>query len=107
MKSLILLVGLLALSACQEDPEMMGKTRAEIRAEQKQCEAKGGSYQRAGMFGKACIMKTGDAGKSCKTGKDCEGICFGDTRTCSPVTPMFGCFSMVEDNGEVVEICID
>ena len=107
MKSLILCVGLLALSACQEDPEMMGKTRAEIRAEQKQCEAKGGSYERAGMFGKACILKTQDAGKSCKTGKDCEGICFGDTHTCSPVTPMFGCFSMVEDNGEVVEICID
>ncbi|WP_428543063.1 hypothetical protein [Profundibacter sp.] len=107
MKSLILFVGLLALSACQEDPEMMGKTRAGIRAEQKECDAKGGSYQRAGMFGKSCIMKTQDAGKSCKTGKDCEGICFGDTHTCSAVTPMFGCFSMVEDDGKVVEICID
>ena len=107
MKSLILFVGLLALSACQEDPDMMGKTRAEIRAEQKECDAKGGSYQRAGMFGKACIMDTGDGGKSCKTNKDCEGVCFADTRTCSTKTPIFGCFGMVEDNGEVVEICID
>ncbi len=107
MKSLILFVGLLALSGCQEDPDMMGKTRAEIRAEQKECDANGGSYQRAGMFGKACIMDTGDGGKSCKTNKDCAGVCFADTRTCSAKSPIFGCFGMVEDNGEVVEICID
>ncbi len=55
MKRLILISGLLALSACQQDPDMMGKTRAEIRAEQKQCEAEGGQYERAGMFGMACM----------------------------------------------------
>jgi len=107
MKSLILFAGLLALSACQEDPDMMGMTRAEIRAAQKQCEESGGRYERAGMIGKACFHDTNDAGKSCKTGKDCEGVCFGDTHTCSAVTPMFGCFSMIDDNGEVSEICID
>ena len=107
MKSLILVCGLLALSACQEDPAMGGKTRSEIRAEQKQCDADGGRYEPAGMFGKACIFDTNDAGKSCKTGKDCEGVCFGDTHTCSAASPVFGCFSMVEDSGEVVEICID
>jgi len=95
------------LSGCQEDPEMMGKTRAQIRAGQKQCEDAGGCYQRTGMIGKACIMDTSDAGKSCKTNKDCEGVCFADTRTCSTQTPIFGCFRMVEDNGEVVSICVD
>lgn len=107
MKHLILLFGLLVLSACQEDPAMGGLTHSQMRAEEKQCVADGGWYERAGMYGKACFQDTKDAGKSCKTGKDCEGICFGDSHSCSAVTPMFGCFSMVEDNGEVVEICID
>jgi len=107
MRTLILLVGLLALSACQEDPDMMGMSRSEIRAERQECVADGGRYEHGGMFGMACFYDTNDAGKSCKTGKDCEGICFADSLTCSAVTPLFGCFSMVEDNGEVSEICID
>jgi len=107
MKHLILLCGLLVLSACQQDPDMMGMTRSQIRAEEKQCLADGGRYERAGMVGKACFYDTNDAGKSCKTGKDCEGICFGDSHTCSAISPLFGCYSSVEDNGEVVEICID
>lgn len=107
MKRLILMSGLLALSACQQDPDMMGKTRAEIRAEQKQCEAEGGQYERAGMFGMACIKKTNDAGKSCAKASDCEGVCLGETHSCSAVTPMFGCFKMIDENGRMEELCID
>ena len=46
-------------------------------------------------------------GKACATAADCSGVCFADTRTCSPVTPLFGCFDYLDEAGKTVGICID
>ncbi len=100
-------VSLATLSACQQDRMPDDPPAAQMRQEKAECEAKGGSYERAGMFGHACILQTKDAGKSCNRESDCEGICLAKTRTCSAITPMFGCFSMLDDAGKTVELCID
>ena len=52
-----------------------------------------------------------DAGKACQAAEDCSGFCLvetgAETGTCSPETPMFGCFAYVDLDGAEVTLCID
>jgi hypothetical protein len=72
------------------------------------CRKKGNTWAEAGSEGAmACISKTGDAGKSCRSGKDCEGFCLARSGTCAPYSPLFGCNDILQDDGVEVNICLD
>lgn len=87
-------------------PEVVEKPP--LSPEELACNKKGGTWSGAGFAGaKACVKLTRDGGKSCKREKDCEGYCLAKSKTCAPVTPMFGCNEIVQDNGMVVTLCID
>lgn len=87
-------------------PEVVEKPP--LSPEELACIKKGGTWSGAGSAGaKACVKLTRDGGKSCKREKDCEGYCLAKSKTCAPVTPMFGCNEIVQDNGMVVTLCID
>jgi hypothetical protein len=69
---------------------------------------KGAIWGEAGLPGMmACITRTKDAGKSCKSGKDCQGYCLARSGTCAPFTPLFGCNDVVQDNGAEVTLCLN
>ncbi|KAF0172522.1 MAG: hypothetical protein FD162_2354 [Rhodobacteraceae bacterium] len=87
-------------------PEVVEKLP--LSPEELACLKTGGTWSGAGYAGaKACVKLTRDGGKSCKREKDCEGYCLAKSKTCAPVTPMFGCNEIVQDNGMVVTLCID
>ena len=107
MKQLVLVFCVIGLAACQTDQDISDGSPSELRIERKKCEAQGGQFLPGGLSGLVCFLKTEDAGKSCSSYWDCQGQCMAETRTCSAVSPMFGCFSMLDEDGEAVEICID
>lgn len=72
------------------------------------CVRKGGSWQTVGKSGSmSCVKFTRDSGKLCSKGSQCEGYCLARSGTCAPVTPMFGCNDILQDNGGRVTLCID
>lgn len=72
------------------------------------CERSGGSYENAGNSGaKACVQRTRDAGKQCRKAGDCEGACLARSRSCAPVTPLFGCNEVLQSDGRQVTLCIE
>lgn len=76
--------------------------------EQIACEKTGGSYARAGAGdGRACVRPTRDGGKQCRKESDCEGTCLARSQTCAPITPMFGCNDILQDDGRRVTLCLD
>jgi hypothetical protein len=88
------------------EPEVVEKPP--LSPEELACIKKGGTWSGAGASGaKTCVKLTRDGGKSCKREKDCEGYCLAKSKTCAPVTPMFGCNEIVQDNGMMVTLCID
>lgn len=114
MKKALLLVALLALGACQEEPPTGGKLPPGFDefsltgAERAECTARGGRVGRGGLSpAELCIAPTKDAGKSCTKASDCSGHCMADTKTCSKEDPTFGCYGVLLDNGERAELCVD
>lgn len=76
--------------------------------EQLTCERRGGTWASAGKEGvKACVSRTRDGGKSCTSGLQCQGDCLARSGTCSPITPLFGCNEILQDNGARVTMCIE
>ncbi|EEW25654.1 hypothetical protein [Rhodobacter ferrooxidans] len=72
------------------------------------CERKGGTYATAGSSGgKACVKRTRDGGKQCRKESDCEGFCLARSNSCAPITPMFGCNDILQNDGRKVTLCID
>ena len=77
-------------------------------AEELACAATGGVLSAAGDSGaKACVKRTRDSGKSCTRESQCEGYCLARSGTCSPITPMFGCNDILQDDGRQVTLCIE
>ena len=102
------LIALLALGACVEEPPAGPEGKPLGAAERAECLMKGGSVGRGGLFpDEVCFLPEPDAGKACKAAADCSGRCLADTMTCSPVTPLFGCFEYLDEAGKTVGICID
>lgn len=60
-----------------------------------------------GMAGPICAKPTSDAGKACTKASDCAGACLAETMTCSTMTPMFGCYEVVMEDGQKVGLCVD
>jgi len=72
------------------------------------CEKARGAWVRAGKSGTmTCVQTLRDSGKQCSRESDCEGQCLARSRTCAPVSPMFGCNEVLQDNGQRVTLCID
>lgn len=84
-------------------------------AAESECLTKGGTYARRGMMGLySCALPYADAGKVCRKASDCEGQCRiedmdPDTKVgkCQATNDPFGCYSYLEENGQVVGICVD
>lgn len=60
-----------------------------------------------GMAGPTCAKPTPDAGKSCTKASDCSGACMADSMTCSTISPQFGCYDIVMEDGQKVGLCVD
>lgn len=100
-----MVLGLLALAGCQPtdplDPQIDPAQKAA-------CEAEGGTYGRGGLLpGYICFRPLPDAGNSCSKASDCAGSCLTQTRSCSAMSPMFGCYSYLDEDGKPIEICVD
>ncbi|MDV7142775.1 hypothetical protein R3X27_08770 [Tropicimonas sp. TH_r6] len=106
MKHFLLLgLAILALGACQQDPKTDPPAEPSNMAG---CEARGGTWGVAGLLQEPiCTLPTPDAGKACSVESDCTGMCMADTKTCSTVTPLFGCHVFLDDDGTTYEMCID
>ena len=105
----VLSIALTLVAGCQTDadPTKGPHTGYDAKAEAA-CIAEGGAYRLAGAFVQyLCIKPTADAGQSCQKESDCNSLCLAETKTCAPVTPMFGCHSILMEDGEEAEICID
>jgi len=76
--------------------------------EETRCLKHGGTWASTGASGaKACVRPTGDAGKSCSKQSQCEGSCLARSRSCAPITPLFGCNAILQDDGREVTLCLD
>jgi hypothetical protein len=76
--------------------------------EQISCEKKGGNWTRVGKTqSRTCAQRTRDAGKQCRRDRDCEGVCLARSATCAPVTPLFGCNDVIQDDGRRMTLCLD
>ena len=53
------------------------------------------------------FRQTRDAGKTCRRQTDCETECLARSRTCAPITPLFGCNPVLQADGREVNLCID
>jgi hypothetical protein len=73
------------------------------------CVRKGGRYLTVGgsSIARACVRPTRDGGDRCERGTQCDGECLARTGTCAPVTPLFGCTEVFQDNGNRVTLCIE
>lgn len=111
MRSLAILA-ILALAACQEgppEPVSAGAFGPEVAAQaETACLNKGGRWGRGGLSGgMICYETTRDANQSCDSADDCQGLCLARSRTCSPVTPVFGCNDILTSLGAEATLCID
>jgi hypothetical protein len=115
------LVMMAALSNCAvaESPAAAGGEPDPVKA----CTARGGSWQKTGRAGlPACVAAYADAGKACRSGKDCAGDCrIGSgaasmqnspnkkiSGACQADDTPFGCYATVE-NGKIDRpmMCVD
>ena len=106
----LILAGALMLAACT--PEAPADTPPDPAPARPQtsasCLAAGGTWDRGGLSGRyLCLLPEPDAGQSCRTAQDCSGFCMAETRTCSAVSPQFGCFEFLDDTGQRIGLCID
>jgi hypothetical protein len=109
--TLILVLSLLTRCggvAPEDDGLLGGPVPQDTVLQQQACEKAGGRWGRGGAAGFfVCYRTTRDGGKSCRAATDCEGLCLSRSRSCAPVTPLFGCQSILDDNGQPETICID
>lgn len=71
------------------------------------CERRGGQYANTPSGGNFCVRRTRDAGKACSRQSQCESLCLARSRSCAPITPVFGCNDIFQDDGRRVTLCLD
>ena len=113
MKLIAILGVFLALAACEpveDEPEfgLAGYDPHQLENQQAACKAQGGRFATGGISGVlVCYLDTGEIGKSCSTSNDCKGLCLARSRTCAPVTPMFGCHEVLGSLGAQSTLCVE
>ncbi len=76
--------------------------------EEAACLNQGGRWGRAGnTSAMACFRPAKDAGKSCNIESDCTSQCLARSRSCAPFWPIFGCTEVIQNNGAVVNLCLE
>ncbi len=94
-----------ATAVAEQKPPAAAKPKSESHLA---CEKRGGNYVPLGKSGAlTCQMPTRDAGKQCRKESDCDGVCLARSRTCAPAKPLFGCQSILQEDGVRVDLCID
>lgn len=89
------------LKAGTFDPDLATRSQAA-------CEAEGGRWGTGSLAGaNVCYRETPDANQPCSSQNDCTGLCFARSRTCSPITPIFGCHDILTSLGGTARLCID
>jgi len=102
MRGLLLITALLLGSCVDTAPGEISDADAAA------CEARGGFVGVAGFSGEEfCAEPTPDAGQMCSRASDCESYCVAETRTCNTHFSPFGCYSYLDEEGQVVSICVD
>ncbi|MEY4983310.1 MAG: hypothetical protein RIR62_1576 [Pseudomonadota bacterium] len=87
----------------QDAPPPAPKSAAQLA-----CEGDGGTWARAGgSVAMTCFRPTRDGGQSCRRESDCSTLCLARSRSCAPLTPLFGCHEVLQDNGSAVTLCLD
>jgi hypothetical protein len=78
-----------------------------LARQQSECQRGGGTFtaRAGGLY--ACVTPTRDAGRSCRTGADCAGLCLARSMTCAPVAPLFGCNEVLDSRGARQTLCVD
>lgn len=78
------------------------------RLAEEACTADGGTWRPGGAAGTmTCFRDTGEGTKGCAMASDCKGLCLARSRTCAPVTPLFGCNDVLGSDGRRSTLCID
>lgn len=99
----LLLTGLLASCMTKQDRDVAG----ELGKAKTACLETGGRWERNGILGAlSCTRDYSDGGKSCNRDSDCQALCMAETKTCMKA-PQYGCFSHLNDDGKIEDICID
>jgi hypothetical protein len=99
---------LVALASCQMAETSGGAAAVGGRSPLlvgQECEAAGGRMV-VGLAGPQSASAQPDAGKRCRDNAECAGFCLAETRSCTPVTPYFGCYDVL-NGGEPATICVD
>lgn len=97
-----------ALAGCQDDTAPGPAHYDLFAAQQAACVSRGGQFARAGMAGGyTCFHTPRDAGQMCAKASDCESACLARTRSCAPITPIFGCFDVLGESGRPARLCVD
>jgi hypothetical protein len=72
------------------------------------CIDDGGQYRTVrNDISRACVRPMRDGGERCTSGRDCDGECLARSGTCAPVTPLFGCNDVLQDDGQRVTLCLN
>ena len=113
MKFYAVLCGFFALVACDPatkapDTGLAGFDPNLVENQRVACEKSGGRFGKGGLSGVfVCYQETGEANKSCSSANDCTGYCLARSRTCAPVTPMFGCQEVLGGFGASSTLCLE
>ena len=76
--------------------------------EEASCIAEGGRWGKAGTSSAmACFRPANDAGKTCTAQSDCTTQCLARSGSCAPFWPIFGCTEVIQNDGSVVQLCLE
>ncbi|MCA0045143.1 hypothetical protein [Celeribacter litoreus] len=108
----ILCLGLAACQPTDAEQEEVGGFSSQMSVMDSQraaCEARGGRWGTGGVAGfMTCIETPRDAGKSCERSTDCStNMCLARSKSCSPISPLFGCNEVLDAAGRRVTLCVD
>ncbi len=78
-----------------------------LSPEAQACMRRKGTWAKAPSGGEVCIRPTRDGGKSCTRESQCESLCLARSGTCAPITPVFGCNEIFQNDGLRVTLCLD
>ncbi|MEM6635347.1 MAG: hypothetical protein AAF667_05585 [Pseudomonadota bacterium] len=79
-----------------------------VAQQQEACEDQGGRFAGGPREGtQVCYLPNADANEPCSNATDCDGLCLARSRSCSPVTPIFGCVEILLAGGLPVTQCFE
>ena len=111
LRATALFLGLFFLSACLEESQGTPESEfifPDLLSEQRlECERDGGRWGASPKGGSTCYRNLSDAGKQCTGENDCQGVCLARSRTCSPITPFFGCHEVLSSTGIPQTLCLE